>query len=166
MVETACKRCGVVFTHSPSQERVFCGRQCYNKARLRDVEAANKDIDPLVYKAMRACQRSADYRSIPWELSYDDCKKIFSLQCYLCGVPGPSGIDRLDSTKGYIRGNVAPCCTECNLLKGSIHVAPFLRRIRQICKHTLAQGYFIGVDSVRIHAAPRAKTWGTPGADG
>ena len=40
--------------------------------------------------------------------------------CYYCDEPLPEagrGADRIDNTKGYITGNVAPCCTRCNVLK-------------------------------------------------
>ncbi len=35
-------------------------------------------------------------------------------------TPSKSGIDRKDSSKGYIRGNCQPCCARHNLVKGDV----------------------------------------------
>lgn len=36
--------------------------------------------------------------------------------CTYCGQSG-GGIDRVDSSKGYVEGNVVSCCTTCNVMK-------------------------------------------------
>lgn len=46
-----------------------------------------------------------------------------------------SGIDRLDSTKGYIHGNVVPCCWDCNKIKGALPLDEFLGLIARIHAH-------------------------------
>ena len=43
-----------------------------------------------------------------------------------------SGIDRIDSSKGYVKGNVAACCRQCNFAKGSITVEKFKKHINKI----------------------------------
>jgi len=43
-----------------------------------------------------------------------------------------NGIDRIDSTKGYVEGNVVPCCNACNELKSDKSREKFLARIESI----------------------------------
>jgi len=43
-----------------------------------------------------------------------------------------SGIDRLDSSKGYEPGNVVPCCKQCNWAKNDIAYDKFLEWIERV----------------------------------
>lgn len=47
---------------------------------------------------------------------------------------GLNGIDRVDNTRGYEKGNVVPCCGTCNLLKGARTVDEFLAQIFAIAE--------------------------------
>ena len=43
--------------------------------------------------------------------------------CTYCGGELPEtslGLDRIDGPKGYVVGNVVPCCRNCNMLKGDM----------------------------------------------
>jgi hypothetical protein len=46
-----------------------------------------------------------------------------------------SGIDRVDSAKGYIHGNLVPCCWECNRIKRAMSLEDFLGLIGRIQNH-------------------------------
>jgi hypothetical protein len=46
-----------------------------------------------------------------------------------------SGLDRIDSEKGYVHGNVVPCCWECNKIKSALPLDVFLALIARIQKH-------------------------------
>lgn len=43
-----------------------------------------------------------------------------------------SGVDRVDSSKGYEVGNCVPCCHVCNVMKASLSVEDFYSHIEQI----------------------------------
>ena len=45
------------------------------------------------------------------------------------------GIDRIDSSVGYIYSNCTPCCSECNFMKQSSSVEEFEKQIIKIAKH-------------------------------
>ena len=63
--------------------------------------------------------------------------------CYYCGtkvVSTGSGLDRIDSNKGYLIDNVVTCCHPCNWMKRNLSVKDFLAHIRRIISH----GIFIG----------------------
>lgn len=77
-------------------------------------------------------------------ISLNKYSNLIINNCYYCGTKpnqieekfGTSfkhnGIDRLDSSKGYILGNVVPCCSKCNLAKGLLSEKEFLSLIEDI----------------------------------
>jgi 5-methylcytosine-specific restriction endonuclease McrA len=87
---------------------------------------------------------SARKRGLLFELTQDECRLLFISKCIYCGTDPAqirhinsstfiyNGVDRLDPTKGYIRGNVATCCKICNLRKGKMSVAEFKKWIDRV----------------------------------
>lgn len=75
---------------------------------------------------------SAKKRGFDMSLSDSEFKRLFSSNCFYCGiVPSQvatvgksiliyNGIDRLNSSVGYVIGNVEACCKNCNLRKGKL----------------------------------------------
>ena len=106
-----------------------------------EISARNKLI--ATYKG------NAKTRNLDFTLSVEECEILFKGECYFCGKPPSrplkgkgiygeylySGIDRIDSSKGYIQGNVASCCTECNLLKINKSNEEFLSHIFRIAAY-------------------------------
>jgi hypothetical protein len=43
-----------------------------------------------------------------------------------------NGIDRIDSSAGYVPSNVVPCCHDCNFMKGSLGYDEFFDRVAAI----------------------------------
>ena len=94
-------------------------------------------------------KRQARYRSILWSLADAVAVGLFSEPCFYCGdLPNMTvgderchrfngaftynGIDRLDPSVGYVDGNVAPCCGECNFMKRSLTKERFFQKIEKI----------------------------------
>lgn len=50
-----------------------------------------------------------------------------------------NGIDRLDSTKGYVLGNVVPCCRICNFAKNDLTVEEFEQWLNRLVKFRLSR---------------------------
>ena len=48
-----------------------------------------------------------------------------------------NGIDRIDSSKGYVKGNVVPCCGRCNEAKMAISHKEFLSWVEQVYSHSI-----------------------------
>jgi hypothetical protein len=46
-----------------------------------------------------------------------------------------SGLDRVDTTKGYVHGNVVPCCGDCNLMKNDGTLDEFFAQIKRVLSH-------------------------------
>jgi hypothetical protein len=103
---------------------------------------------------IRTYQDNAKHHGLIWSLSKDQTIVLLAGDCFYCGTP-PSrtrkmpnkygaftynGIDRLDNTKGYIIGNVVPCCTTCNLKKHSMPFSEFYNWIMKVSNHLKRQG--------------------------
>lgn len=101
------------------------------------------------------CQykRGARQRGHSWELTNEQFFLITKQNCYYCGtVPaqvkqshshnGPyvyNGIDRLDSSVGYLVGNCVAACGSCNRAKRAMHVDVFLSLVERIYQHRITQ---------------------------
>jgi hypothetical protein len=47
-----------------------------------------------------------------------------------------NGLDRLDNSKDHSSNNVVPCCTSCNISKGTKSVQEFLDHVRSVYAHS------------------------------
>lgn len=73
---------------------------------------------------IKAWRASAKRRGIVWQIDQEYLLTL-PMVCYYTGeslVVSPNqfntiSLDRIDSSKGYIRGNVVFCCTDVNLMK-------------------------------------------------
>ena len=69
------------------------------------------------YRRYKDDARSKGHR-FAISLAYFDT--LINQVCTYCGSKDPrklNGIDRVDNRRGYIRGNVVSCCTDCNFAK-------------------------------------------------
>jgi hypothetical protein len=91
-----------------------------------------------------------------WGLSLEEYKRLCISPCFYCGAspsntPGTkllrasgvkkSGIDRRDNKKGYEPHNCVPCCTSCNLAKGTQTMCAFIEKTIQRYEHLKAHGW-------------------------
>lgn len=116
----------------------ICGRKiAVEKTKLPNNGAA-------WHRWYRMLKKNALYRGYAMELDYDTCYEMCSKgQCHYCGRPPQLtsygvyafGIDRVDNTKGYIKGNVVPCCGRCNVMKRDDTEQEFLDNILRIARH-------------------------------
>jgi hypothetical protein len=85
-----------------------------------------------------------------YDLTKYDVAEIICKQCQYCGhVPDLSdtnnnspynGIDRIDSSRGYFKDNVVPCCKTCNFAKNEMTVFQFKRWVEKISSYQKKQG--------------------------
>lgn len=50
---------------------------------------------------------------------------------------GARGIDRINSTFGYIPGNIVPCCKTCNCIKSNLSVTEFFQHLLEIYNYSV-----------------------------
>jgi len=99
----------------------------------------------LIYK------KTAKRRGIIFDLTIEEFKDITSKNCSYCGVEPSAissyrrnektseytsykfnGIDRIDSNKGYEKGNIAACCKHCNYIKNNSTVGELKNHVIKI----------------------------------
>lgn len=81
-------------------------------------------------------RQSAERRKIDWNLSLSAFDELINLQCRYCSAPPPSGIDRVDSDRGYDSNNVVPACRFCNGMKDAMSRETFMEMCRKVAiKH-------------------------------
>lgn len=94
---------------------------------------------------------SAKSRGLEFNLDKERFKEITKQNCEYCGIPPfrsiinrfanmngtyiYNGIDRVDSSKGYIEGNIVPCCRNCNVMKMNLSLEEFTEHIERIYSH-------------------------------
>jgi hypothetical protein len=116
-----------------------CGclhRDGWAKPGSADLEVFNR----YLFRAKR--------KGYEFHLSKEEFFEIAKQDCFYCGEPPKqiackekkypfiyNGIDRIDNSKGYIRGNIVPCCGVCNKMKLEMSVDEFKDRMKIILNH-------------------------------
>lgn len=93
----------------------------------------------------------AHARGLDWALSAEEAFALVRLNCHYCGS-APSqprhsnndkvlftGIDRVDSSRGYLPENVVPCCKSCNFAKNTMGYEEFRVWVGRIYAHWAAK---------------------------
>lgn len=75
---------------------------------------------------------SANKRKKEFNISFEFFVSIISKSCIYCGKEYSNGIDRLDSSIGYIESNCNPCCNICNWMKYNYTEEFFLDHIKKV----------------------------------
>ena len=99
----------------------------------------------------RVVGQRAKRKGILVDLPLDVFEKLIVQNCHYCGTHPSSrnylgnkttavelnGIDRIDSSKGYVIGNVVPCCKRCNQAKNDMTCDEFLEWVNRVYKHSV-----------------------------
>jgi hypothetical protein len=142
VVEIRCDRlvCG---------ERTSCG--CGPKDRWSMVGCLNpafQGVGEIRASYFKALERNAQRRNLPFSVTKDYVWKLYLNQnkrCALTGLPISFGrvsmrkettasLDRIDSSKGYVEGNVAWVLKDVNMLKVNLSNEYFIRLCNLVAK--------------------------------
>jgi len=101
---------------------VSCG--CTQKAR----QHGKAWLSQMIYDYVK----HAEKLKLTYGLTRDQFEQLTSEPCRYCGEPPRNGIDRLDSSLGYIEANCVPCCKVCNYMKRKMSVMEFIEHTRKV----------------------------------
>lgn len=111
------------------------GRDYYWRHKDKIRERMKKRYPTPKYRFF-ALKASAKHRGLLVEITFDDFIKITKGLCEYCGEKNNGfGVDRLDSSIGYLKENCVSCCSTCNFMKLSLTKDQFLEHIEKIYKH-------------------------------
>jgi hypothetical protein len=80
-------------------------------------------------------KNGAKERNINFDLTFNDFIGYWQLPCNYCGNDIVTiGIDRIDSSIGYEKNNIVPCCEKCNRMKMDNSKEDFLNQCFRILK--------------------------------
>lgn len=117
-----------------------------NKAHTKS--RSNKSIYNCFY---RSYKNGAASRNYIFNITLEEFLIIINSNCHYCGqTPSDvkffysrkgkdethfvlvNGVDRVDNNKGYINGNIVPCCKICNSMKSNLTYNDFIDKISKI----------------------------------
>lgn len=78
----------------------------------------------------------AKQRGQPWGLTREDYIALLADPCAYCGHPigvrEGIGLDRIECSVGYEKGNVVPCCFVCNTAKGAFFTFDEMKQLGSV----------------------------------
>jgi hypothetical protein len=106
-------------------------------------------------KVISNLMSGARLRNFDVQVTEEQIYEVVTQNCFYCGEPPSSfpihgyknkepkrgtvpytGVDRIDSSIGYLPGNIRPCCAVCNTMKLDYIDSVFFNKIKQIyCTH-------------------------------
>ena len=110
---------------------------CFNE-RMREYRQTDQGMKHFHQATRKTGRRytsvriAAKRRGLDFNLSKQDYEKVVTNPCHYCDGELPevgSGLDRIDSSLGYVPGNVWPCCTRCNRMKNNLSLADFEKHV-------------------------------------
>lgn len=153
-MDKQCSKCGITKNieefnkHTQNGRRpecILCQRKWHKEYRKQNLEKYKekrrkeyiKNIEAqrayykqplLVYKSYI---KGAKRRKLEFKISFEFFCNSINKNCFYCEEKA-NGIDRLDSSKGYIEENCVPCCTICNRMKSNYTLDYFLSKCKKI----------------------------------
>lgn len=134
-----CKNCGNIqkmtynnFRSSSRKNSKSC-RNCVGKY-IMNARTELTGLSKHERLRLAGIKNGAKQRKKEFLLENDEVKELLNKPCVYCGKQHADGIDRIDSSKGYIKNNVVPCCAICNRMKNNYSVEFFKSQIDKIYK--------------------------------
>jgi len=104
-------------------------------ANHEKVQASNKARNENIDYHYSNYKRSAAAKQLAFEIDKETFIILVTSPCHYCGIvqeKGFNGLDRMDSTVGYVTGNCVSCCQMCNYMKVSLSASIFVERAEHI----------------------------------
>lgn len=137
LLNKTCTRCGEAYKVSPRghHKARYCGDTCRKAARRKTVEKHKRQsVEVFLKTLLTGSRQRAKKKGIEHTLTYEDIEELLSTQgrrCVFTKIPfetdrrdavggknpwSPS-LDRVDSRKGYVKGNVQLTSLMYNMCK-------------------------------------------------
>lgn len=138
-----------------------CGCQTHSRMGNRSGKPPSNKLEdiPATVNCVRNSYKAASKtKGREFLLTTEEVEELIFNNCFYCGIEPKSvktlgagvwkrnslptnGIDRLDSSKGYMQGNVVSCCAECNYFKSDISFDDFCLKVHTISTRLKGMGF-------------------------
>ena len=99
------------------------------------VKVINQEKINSADKQFGVYKTCAQSKQLEFTITKGDFMDMVVLPCHYCGIIQPkgfNGLDRLDSSEGYIVNNIVSCCEMCNMMKTCLSPTVFVNRATHI----------------------------------
>lgn len=141
-----CPYCNGTFTAPTNKFKA--AKSCY-QCRGLNLRKSSEEITWRNHFGMVKGRKQSKEKG--FDLTIDAFMEISKRDCYYCGQePTPTkghrswsthiltnGLDRIDSSRGYLMDNVVPCCSTCNIAKSDKTQEDFYLWIRKVSEFQL-----------------------------
>lgn len=133
--------CGEVISRRSDQLKYACRKCNAKERRSKNKLSQEQNVRSHLYGVYR---RQALKRGFVFELTKTEFLSFLCQPCHYCNSEPSNtkterhisvkynGIDRLDSSVGYVFDNCVPCCHLCNDMKGTLSKSNFLDQVNKI----------------------------------
>ena len=129
-----------------SKDRDFQCEKCAHKENMSNIRKKNGEVGELTKTEHTRLRRSAEKRGYEFNVSIEYLWNLFQEQNQICAITGdhiPSikeaSLDRIDSSKGYIEGNVQWVTRQANLSKHIMTMEQLYEFCRKVLNHANQQ---------------------------
>jgi len=138
---SACKRCrkieskNYLKTHKEQRKKYA---EEYRKNNYYSLLQSKIKYNRSHKGRFKMYKESAKRRNLKFDMTLQFFDYLTKQPCVYCGgysKHGYNGLDRIKSDKGYVSGNVCPCCPNCNYAKGKMNMEQYIRHICKVHKH-------------------------------
>ena len=128
------------------ENRDFQCEKCAQKERALQTTLANGRVGDLTLTEHTRLRRSAEKRGYVFEVSIEYLWNLFQEQKQICAITGDyipniedASLDRIDSSKGYIEGNVQWVTYQANVSKHTMTMKQLYEFCRKVLNHANQQ---------------------------
>jgi hypothetical protein len=139
-----------------------CG--CLRNEKTAERSRILKRLGPGVARFRQVLKHYTDRArrdGLAWALSELQARSLMEKPCTYCGAPPSNvnraprgwwgefiwnGIDRINSSGGYVPSNCVPCCSKCNYMKAELTVVEFIEHVTRIVEHAKGTQHGQGKD--------------------
>lgn len=134
---------GDCLTHGKSKS---CG--CFRREYKRTYAYDNREYAIWKHHYQSTIVKRSTKDGYETDIDFNTFRSLSESPCYYCGLPKSSflvdrsknsdftiyynGLDRIDSSKGYMLDNVVPCCKHCNIAKNTMSQKDFMGWVKRI----------------------------------
>lgn len=152
------RRAGEVNRNAKRNRKIFCSRTCAGKYHIRNIPEISKKWNHLnpanqrdEFTPFRCFLNSVRRRDKEFDVTLEDLKSQWETQSGVCPytgwnlllkqgkqVPNQASLDRIDSSKGYVKGNIQFVAYIANIAKSSYDDKTLFEFCKAVTERTLS----------------------------